>query len=282
MIKVFGGSEVKMNKVKILVIQGLMAVSSQAFMFDTWFVSDWQDKVTNDGFLVPVSDVAEGGTSSVVGVSGYTVTPCPENDESCLYKTDLTSVYSEVDGIVNYFESKLKVTDFVPSSQSGWGWASAGWWYIPNYDSLAEGVSIFDKAQPIELSEDIWLSLEVSYPKDEILTIELKGEDIDEDDSLQTPPRYSYFGTGSFEIVSFPMKLIKRAGWSVPTTYEVSKVTAIGMLRIVGSISKGAAFPSSEAETTNLKFKCIGLDTKGGNNTCGVDYFNLILSLIHI
>ena len=49
--------------------------------------------------------------------------------------------------LLGYVISKIKITDYVPSSKPSWGWASAGWWIIPSYDSAVVSENIFDKAK---------------------------------------------------------------------------------------------------------------------------------------
>lgn len=252
---------------KIFIALVLIVSTSQAFVFDTFFIQNWDYEGENHGILFPIGDGDSGGNSSVLDMNDKVVSECLEGEPSCFLELNLEGTYEVVDWTVSYMESKLKITDFVPSSQSGWGWATAGWWYIPNYDSLATGESIFDRAAPAGLNEDSWIGLSLEYDKGEVLTIEFKGEGIDENDSLQSPPRYSYTGKGAYDCISFPMSQVKRAYWSQPTTYDVTKVTAIGMLRKEAALSEGAEFPTNVKETTNFKLAQISSD-----GTCTRDY----------
>lgn len=61
-------------------------ISSQAFLFDTWFINKWQDQITNDGILFPISDVAEGGNSGVLDLQGNVISECLETDVNRVLK----------------------------------------------------------------------------------------------------------------------------------------------------------------------------------------------------
>jgi hypothetical protein len=221
-----------------------------------------------NSILVPDADVFSGGNSLVLDPSDNIVGPCPQDDATCSPNWDISGTFVEIDFSVEHLSSKLKITDFVPSSKAGWGFATAGWWVVPSYDESLGGETAFDKASAVGLSESSWISMKLSYSKGETLTLQLKGEDIDENDGLQSPPRFSYTGTGSMEVVDIPMKAIKRAGWSVPATYDASKMTAIGLLRIEAALAEGAQFPSSAPEVTELKFECISSGNQKGENSC--------------
>jgi hypothetical protein len=219
-------------------------------------------------FMFPWTDVMEGGNSQVLDQTGNPIGLCPFDDKPCEENWDISGVFVEVDWTVSHLSSELKVTDFVPSSKESWGWATAGWWFIYSYDKDFRGETPFEKAKPIGLTENSWFSMSISYPKGEILTIELKGEDIDEDDPNQSPPRFSYEGKGRFYSIGFPVRAIKRAGWSVPSTYDPEKVTAVGLLRMEAGLSEGAQFPSVAKEKNRFEFSCIGFGRSNGDNAC--------------
>lgn len=221
-----------------------------------------------NSILVPDADVYSGGNSVVLDPNDNIIGPCPTDDATCTPNWDISGTFVEVDFTVQQMNSKLKVTDYVPSSKAGWGFATAGWWVVPNYDESISGETAFDKASPVGLKESSWISMKLSYTQGETLTLQLKGEDIDENDASQSPPRFSYTGTGEMEVVDIPMKAIKRAGWSVPATYDATKMTAIGLLRIEAALAEGAQFPSNAPETTEFKFECIASGDVKGENGC--------------
>lgn len=257
------------KEIKSLALIGLMAASASAFKIQAEGLDEWGLHGDAKGsIVVPDADVFSGGSSGVQDPSGAIVGPCPKDDATCTAQWNMSGTFVEVDYTVTHFSSKLKITDFVPSSKAGWGWATAGWWVVPAYDATASGETAFDKAGPAGLTADSWLSMAISYTAGQTLTLQLKGEDIDENDGAQSPPRFSYEGKGTFEVVDFPMKAIKRAGWSVPATYDASKVNGIGLLRMEAALAEGAQFPSSAPETTTFEFACISAGASKGDNSC--------------
>lgn len=260
------------KEIKSLALIGLMAASASAFKIEATGLDEWGlHGDAKDAIIVPDADVFSGGNSAVLDPSGAIVGPCPKDDATCTAQWNMSGTFVEVDWTISHFSSQLKITDFVPSSKAGWGWATAGWWVVPAYDATASGETAFDKALVAGLTEDSWISLAVSYTAGQTLTLQLKGEDIDENDALQSPPRFSYDGTGSFEVIDFPMKAIKRAGWSVPATYDAAKVNGIGLLRMEAALAEGAQFPSSAPETTKFEFQCIASGSSKGDNGCSTD-----------
>jgi hypothetical protein len=229
--------------------------------------------------ILPWSDVVEGGNSTVLDQKGNNLGRCPNDKIDCIENWNIKDavvrneagshegVFWHADG---YISSQLEITDFVPSSKSGWGWAETGWWVIPSYDKNYKGETPFEKAKAMGLTEESWIHLLLSYNAGEELTLEFRGEDIDVADFYQTPPRFSYEGKGSFESISFSVKSLKRAGWSVPATYDVEKVTALGLLRSVNALAEGAQFPSSSPKRTKLEFSCFSIGLHNGDNVCGV------------
>lgn len=243
--------------------------STSAFKIEASGLDEWGlHGASKDAIIVPDTDYSFGGNSFVLDPVGGVVGPCPQNDATCTANWNMSNTFVEVDWIINHFSSKLKITDWVPNSKDGWGWARAGWWVIPSYDATISGETAFDKSKAAGLTSDSWLSMVISYTAGETLKLELKGEDIDEGDALQSPPRFSYRGTGEFEVVNFPMSAVKRAGWSVPASYDAAKVSAVGFLRLEGALSHGAQFPSNAPLATDFKFKCISSGTSQGDNSC--------------
>lgn len=279
-----------MDKKKIIILQSLLAISSHAF-FNDFAGIDEQGYL---GFektarLVPSSDAIKGGTSEVLGFSGVAIEPCFEVDGPFTEKFDISGALVQYENTLSHFHSKLKVTDYVSTSNDSLGWASSGWWFIPWYDSTAEGESVFDKAKFTNLYESSWLSISLSYSKGDTLTIQLKGEGIDENDSLQSPPRISYVGVGYFEQISLPMKAFRRDTWSVPKDYDASKVSAIGFFRLENALVKGAEFPSSKLVETELKIQCVGSGSSQGDGACHIlpvktssEGINLIGKEVHV
>lgn len=258
------------KEIKSLALIGLMAASASAFKIEATGLDEWGlHGDAKDGIIVPDADVFSGGNSAVLDPTGSIVGPCPKDDATCTAQWNMSGTFVEVDWTISHFSSQLKITDFVPSSKAGWGWATAGWWVVPSYDATASGETAFDKAGPAGLTADSWISLGVSYTSGQTLTLQLKGGDIDENDGLQSPPRFSYVGKGSFEVIDFPMKAVKRAGWSVPATYDASQVNGIGLLRMEAALAEGAQFPSSAPEATTFEFSCIASGSSKGDNACG-------------
>lgn len=163
--------------------------------------------------IFPWSDVANGGNSYVLDKEGAHLGLCPIKDSTCLENWNIGGAFVEVDWAPHHLSSELKITDYAPSSKEGVSWAEAGWWVILNYDKSLQGETPFDNAKPMGLTDGSWIRLEVNYEKGEILTIEFKGEDIDQTDIKQSPPRFSYVGKGYFEVINFPVSSVKRAGW---------------------------------------------------------------------
>ncbi|MDB9744014.1 hypothetical protein OAA91_00645 [Fibrobacterales bacterium] len=217
-------------------------------------LDEWGLVGLDDGAIIfPRSDVPEGGNSAVIDPNGNYLGFCPPDVASCIENWNIESAIDKYashvgwDNTFYYDEtllSDLKITDFVPSSQENWGWATAGWWIIPSYDKSFRGETPFDKAKPMGLTSTSWIVLLLSYPKGETLTIQLKSEDVDESDLNQSPPRLAYMGTGSVDRIEFPVIAIKRAGWSNPSTHDPEKVTAIGLLRMEAGLAEGAQFHS--------------------------------------
>lgn len=226
---------------------------------------------TKEALILPYSDISEGGISQILGINNDILNTCPKGASSCYSKNSLESTFLEVEGVLSHLESQFKMTDYMPATKDGFGVAKVGWWVIPNYDKNIVAESVFDKAKSIGLTDDSWLSLKISYSKGETLTIKLRGEDINEDDSLQSAPRFSYTGVGSFESVYIPMKAIRRPSCSQPSTYDASKVTAIGLFRIEEALSEGSGFPVSSIGITNFKFACLSSGNSKGDNACIYD-----------
>lgn len=259
-------------ELKVLYVVGLLLVNVSAFKIEASGLDKWGHHGSlKDAIIIPDTDFLAGGNSLILDPSGGVVGPCPKSDATCTPQWNMSQTFVEANWVVNHFASKIKITDFVPSSKAGWGWAAAGWWVIPNYDATASGETAFDKAAPTDLTNDSWISMAISYTMGQTLTLQLKGEDIDENSGLQSPPRFSYAGKGSFEIINFPVKAIKRAGWSVPASYDASRVTAIGLLRLEAALSEGAQFPSSRPLTTDFKLKCMNSGLYKGDNACNLN-----------
>ncbi|MDB9744153.1 T9SS type A sorting domain-containing protein [Fibrobacterales bacterium] len=259
------------KEIKSLALIGLMAASASAFKIEASGLDEWGlAGAAKDGIIVPDADVFSGGSSAVLDASGALVGPCPKDDATCTANWDMSGTFVEVDFVTQYFSSSLKITDFVPASKAGWGWATSGWWVVPAYDATASGETAFDKAGPAGLTASSWISMAVSYSAGQTLTIQLKGSDIDEDDGQQSPPRFSYKGTGAFELVNFPMIAVKRAGWSSPADYDAAQVNGIGLLRMEAALAEGAQFPSSAPETTKFELACISSGSAKGDNACAL------------
>ncbi len=199
--------------------------------------------MAGNGGIVADADYASGGSSKVEDMSGKCLGPCSGGS--------VWTVGSAIQN--NVLQSRLRVTNWVTSSASGWGWASAGWWILPNLDTSSVKIPTFGTASPIGLQSAAVLTLSMSYTAGQKLTVQLKGQDINENDINQAPPRYVYTGKGTIETVAIPLSMIKRASWSNPKTYDPAKVTAVGLLRIVGAGSQGAAFPATEPATTDFQ-----------------------------
>ncbi|MDC3250203.1 hypothetical protein OAU52_01080 [bacterium] len=219
-------------------------------------------------YVFPWTDVFHSGSSQVLDENGNPLGHCPEGNLNCQENWNLTTAFVSVDYVKLHLTSKLKVLDYVPASQGNWGWGTAGWWIIPAYDRKMKGATPFDRAAPMGLKSTDWINLEMSFEKGATLTIELKGEGIDENDSNQSPPRFSYDGTGYFESISFPVRAIKRAGWSQPVSYDVTKVSAIGLMRLEASLEEGASFPENVTNSIEFSFRCFSIGESQWDNHC--------------
>lgn len=243
-----------------LAVMGLMSNANainiviDAVTFTEWGTdvgATWNDMTgKHQVYFVPDADVSYGGNSAVLAPDGSLVGPCPQDDAACVPNWNIAKTQSSPFSIT----SKLKVTDFVPSSMMGSGWASAGWWLYPSYNPAMCGTNAFEKSTSFGLDKAGTMIFDLSYTKDMPLTIQFRGAGIDENDANQSPPRFSYTGTGAKQQVSIKVAQVKRAGWSIPTMYDPVGVTGIGFLRLVSANSQGASFPASEPTTTDFEF----------------------------
>jgi hypothetical protein len=268
-----------MNK-KIVLLSCVLISASEAFKVEISNVDD-QGRFgeSKDAIIFPHTDVSLGGSSIIFDPEdNNVVSECPIQEASCSSEKGFSSVFIGDEYHFHRLSSKIKITDYVPSSKPSWGWASAGWWIIPSYDSAVVSENIFDKAKAAGLNKDSWISMLVLYEKGQTLTLQLAGDGIDENDTLQSPPRFSYEGTGKYDQVSFPVKAIKRAVWSIPDTYDISKITAIGLVRREEALSEGSEFPKSILETTELEFVCMAFGSSKGDIACGGDLIDPILT----
>lgn len=215
---------------------------------------------SKSSIIIPDTDFSQGGNSFVLDPEGEVIGPCVKHDGTifngniCTENWNISATFTQVNNSTSHISSQLRVTDYVPSSKATTGWAYAGWWISPHYDTTQSGDTVFDKSSPIGFSDTTHLQFVMSYSKDEILTIQLKGEGIDENDKLQSPPRFTYIGTGQIEHINIPLSHIKRASWSEPQDYDFSKVSSIGILRLEEALSEGALFPGDSPKATQLEF----------------------------
>jgi hypothetical protein len=172
----------------VLCLMAMLLGSVSAFKIEAVGLDKWGHHGSlKDAIIIPDTDFEAGGNSLVIDLLGKVVGPCLKSDINCKPQWEMSNTFVEVDWMINHFSSKLKITDFVPSSKAGWGWAAAGWWVIPNYDPVASGETAFDKAGLAGLTEDSWISMAISYTSGQSLTLQLKGEDIDENDVFKVP-----------------------------------------------------------------------------------------------
>lgn len=260
---------------KILTLSFLLFTSVQAFYFDISNVDEWGLHGENqDAVIFSESDGNIGGSSTILDSSGNLVGHCPYWDGNCSDNFKVGSSIITSDSSVTRLSSKFRITEYIPSTQSSFGQASLGWWVLPNYDKDYESIgtfSIFKTGKAIGLSEDTWLTMNISYTENQKLTIQVRGNyDNETDDSLGIPS-ISYTGVGSFETFSFPIKALRRSDGKPLDPYYISGMNAIGFLRVEKALTEGASFPSTTPEFTEFGFKCMASGSSKGENICYTD-----------
>lgn len=195
--------------------------------------------------LAPDADFGSGGSSEVLSPTGTHLGGCAVGASSCTAQWNIGT--SLGDGSVS---STLKISDFIPSSKSGWGWSSAGWVLIPKPSGKPAGTQTWlDLAGPIGLKTGQTLVLDLQYSAGEKLILEMGSDEVKAATAggLSAPPRYSITGTGARTTLKIPLTSIKPDSWSSVKSYDPSKYTNLKLLRIVAASSQGQSFPSVEA-----------------------------------
>jgi hypothetical protein len=219
-------------------------------LFDGSLVDEYG--LVGKGVIAPDADGTNGGTSTVLGSGNTILGPCPSDKSDCIPEWNIGSALNE--GAVS---SSLSIKAWVPSSAKAWGWASAGWMFLPNTPTQpASGQTWIDVASPMGLTPTSTLVLDLSYTAGSTLTIELKSSETTAAtaDGASAPPRYKYIGKGSREVIRIPVTSIKPDSWSAVKSYDATKYNALLLSRIVAAGATGQTFPSAEAsKITELK-----------------------------
>lgn len=225
------------------VLLSLTAAHCKVYFDDPSKMDEWG--LYEAGIVAPDSPV-EGGS-----------TVLKFDDPSCYFGRGTTpgdaswNVADMVETTRNLWHVKLHTESF--SNPNGTNpVAYAGLWFIPHGTNFENA-----KAADIKKSDKLFLGIAASGK----LQIRLK---ILGDGESDGPPTINYTGTGAGESKIYTMSSFKRANWGGKTTFDstdISKISAIGFVKVVVGSGPGSAFPAAGKVDLDLRITGLAFDS---------------------
>jgi len=249
-----------LSTAKAFGIAALLSTAATAGVIDDFSgCAGVQDGTTSDcvGYWAADTDQYSGGTSEVLlenidgnlypAGQGLDAAQCPggEVDEwvdgqmtgnkvsACYWGWNTADAYT-----AEGFKSILRMSSYV--NPTGWGWASAGWYYIANSTN-------FNDATPAGWSASTEFTATLSYDAGAQLTI-FGYENDYIDDPNHNRPQMKITGTGSQSPYTFAIGDLQPASWATNTA-NPSSMIALGFIRLQGAASTGEAIKDTADKT---------------------------------
>jgi hypothetical protein len=261
-----------------------MAFAGPTGLLDEFALPNPNAESPSGGIWAPDNDVASQGTSKVLinspegqypagmALTSTSTPACPMPDVSgespCWWGWNTEDAYT-----ANGLTSLLEVTELI--NPTGWGWASAGWYYIFSYNANATGEGAFDKSTPVSYTTGDALTFSFSYPAGQVLTLALfeKVEEALVNDGTFARPKLKLTGTGSMQELVIPFSDFSVPSWATAAhsvATAAGNLTAISFLREEASASLGAT-PSTLGGQNELVIGKLCVNGCGAANVAVLD-----------
>lgn len=149
---------------------------------------------------------------------------------------------------LNKLTAILHIGNWVPSSSTGWGWAQVGW-------------SIFKDPRMAVPGLADTLELELSYPKDEVLTLQLGGADLSTT-AADGAPEFKIKGTGAVQLYKVPFASFARPKWSANPSWSLSNFASVNILRVLQAQTLAQSISAIPHDDQRLELYCVSSGKK--------------------
>lgn len=222
-----------------------------------------------NGFWSADDDQASGGSSTITAYNasasqwyrlneGLSIADCPTGDSVTPTESDCFFGWNMLDAIDNdNLSAKLSISEYI--NPTGWGWASAGWWYI--FDGTE-----FGTASPAGLNSNSSFQLTTSIPTGKTISLVLYETTYEEASASGSRPTFQIVGTGSEQTYTVQVQNFAPT-WGTGTT-DVANIIALGILRNEGATTQGDAIGAAAGEwEIKIRKFCLNGDCQGDEET---------------